>query len=100
MGVLLPLVPIIAAMADFAVDVQKQNKDFLSGGMGFGPTTFPTILCSSTDLNVNFYFSALFMEIIMASGCTMLLIIVWNLHKIYKGKREQVVIYIKPNLIG
>ena len=87
-------------MADFAVDVQKQNKDFLSGGMGFGPTTFPTILCSSTDLDVIFYSSALLVDIIAASGCTMLLIIVWYLHKLYKRKREQVVIYIKPYLIG
>ena len=87
-------------MAEFAVDVRKQNKDFLSGGMGFGPITFPSILCSSTDLYVNFYFSALFMGIIAASGCTMLLIIVCNLHKLYKKKREQVVIYIKPYLIG
>ena len=87
MGVLLPLVPIIAAMADFAVDVRKQNKDFLSGGMGFGLTTFPSILCSSTDLDVNFYSSAPFMGIIVASGCTMLLIIVWYLHELYKRKR-------------
>ena len=100
MGVLLPLVPIIAAMADFAVDVRKQNKDFLSGGMGFGPTTFPSILCSSTDLDVDFYSSVLFMGIIGASGCTMLLIIVWYLHKLYRRKREQVVICIKPYLIG
>ena len=87
-------------MADFAVDVRKQNKNFLSGGMGFGPTTSPSILCSSTDLDVNFYSSALLVDIIVASGCTMLLIIVWNLHKLYKRKREQVVIYIKPYLIG
>ena len=87
-------------MADFAVDFRKQNKNFLSGGLGFGPTTYPSILCSSTDLDVNFYSYSLLEDIIVASGCTMLLIIVWYLHKIYKGKREQVVIYIKPYLIG
>lgn len=98
-GILVPLLPIIISMAKFAADVQKENENstpqlrnssFLSGGLGFGPTRFPSILCSNTDIDVIFYSQALIADIILASGCTLLLIILWSVHKLYKRDRAEV----------
>ena len=98
-GILLPLVPIITSMATFAVDIQKQNENstselrnslFVSGGLGFGPTGYPHILCSTSEPDVIFYSFAFIVNIIMACGCTMFLIIARSIHKFYKERRLQV----------
>ena len=111
-GILLPLLPVITSMAKFAVNSQKLSKNstfqlrkslFLSGGLGFGPTRFPPIFCSGSDPDAVFYSFALFVNIGLASGCTLLLVIFWSVHKLYKGKRTKVYIciyiYIQANYL-
>ena len=103
LGILLPLIPIITPMAAFAVDLQNQNENstsevrnslFLSGGLGFGSVRFPPILCAATDQNIFFYSYIFIVDIIIVCGCTMLLIIVWSVHR-----RLQVAKKSKPYLI-
>ena len=98
-GILLPLVPIITSMATFAVDIQKQNENstsefrsslFLSGGLGFGLTGYPHILCSASNPDGIFYSFGYIVNVIMACGCTMFLIIVWSVHRMYKQRKLQV----------
>ena len=90
-GIMLPLLPIISSMAKFAVDIRKQNNNstsqikndlFLSGGLGFRSTRFPAILCSGTDADVIFYSVILPIDIILASGCTMLITVLWSVHRV------------------
>ena len=99
LGILLPVVPIITIMTKFAVNLQKQSENspsqlknslFLSGGLGFGATGFPTILCNGMDPNAVFYSFSMIIDIIVAFGCTLLLIIFWSIHKVYKIKRAKV----------
>ena len=101
-GIVLPLVSIITSMADFAVDLQKQSVNttsqhrnllFLSGGLGYRSNRYPPILCTGTDSDAQFYTFTIPIIIILASGCSMLLVILWSIHKIYKRKRAQVVNY-------
>ena len=100
-GILLPLVPIIIVMADTAVDLQKQNENstsqhrnslFLSEGLGFGHITLPALICESTNTDATFYSILITIDVILACGCTMLIIIFWSVHKIYiKRKQVQVI---------
>ena len=87
-GLLLPLCPIIATMADFAEDIRKQPENsplrlmFLSGGLGFRSTRFPALLCTGTNPDVVFYTLVLAGDLILAIGCTMLLVMFWSVHRI------------------
>ena len=85
-GVILPLIPIITSMADYAVDLKRSNTTdnvtFLSGGMGFGQTRFPAILCTPTDKDVTFYSFVLPINVLLMFGCPFLVIIFWVVHKV------------------
>ena len=100
-GILLPVVPIVIIMADTAVDLQKQNEKsashqrnnlFLLEGLGFGHLTIPALFCASTNSNATFYSLLIMTDVIVACGCTMLIIVFWSIHKIYiKRKQVQVI---------
>ena len=96
-GILLPLVPIIIIMANTAVDLQRQNENstsqhgnnvFLSEGLGFGHNELPTLLCASTNTDATFYSLLIIIDVILACGCTMLIIVFWSVHKIYIKKKQ------------
>ena len=96
-GILLPLVPIIIIMADTAVDLQRQienstsqyiNNLFISEGLGFGHTEIPTLLCTSTNTDATFYSLLIMIDVILACGCTMLIIVFWTVHKVYIKKNQ------------
>ena len=95
-GILIPLLPVIASMANFAVNLQKQSENstsklqFISGGLGFRSNRFPPLLCTGTSRDATFYSLILPLDIILASGCTMLLIIFWSVHKLSRRSRSQV----------
>ena len=92
LGILLPLVPIISTMVKFAVNptnfvelsssVHGKSELFLSGGLGFKPPKFPVILCTSSEPDVIFYSLLLPINLILAFGCTLLLIIFWTIHRV------------------
>ena len=91
LGVLLPLIPIITSMIKFGVELQNQYENsslqyrsdmFFSGGLGFKPSRFPTILCTGSDPDAIFYSLLVPIDIILACGCTMLIIIFWSIHRV------------------
>ena len=101
-GILLPLLPIIAIMADTASDLKKnansttqhRNSLFVLEGFGFGYTRFPPYLCTGTNTKAYFYSSLLMLDLIIGCGCTLLIIIFWSIHKVHiKRKREKVTKY-------
>ena len=88
-GILLPFVPIINSMSKFAMDVRERAENgtsshqlFLSGGLGFFSSRFPAILCTGSDQDAVFYSVVLPLDIILAVGCTLLLIIFWSVHRV------------------
>ena len=87
-GLVIPLVPVIASMASFAREVesdlvlQAMNVTAVSGGLGYGTTRFPPILCSGTNSDVVYYSSALPINIIMMVGIAQLIIIAWRIRKV------------------
>ena len=92
LGVLLPFVPIISSMAKFAMDPsntfgnssnpRSRSDLFISGGMGFKPTRFPTIVCTGSDPDVIFYSLLVPINVVLACGCTMIIIIFWSIHRV------------------
>ncbi len=84
-GLLIPFVPIISSMVDFAIEIKDSSTNevsFLSGGLGFGIYSFPPTLCFGKNREVVFYSYILLIDIITAIGCTLLLIIIWSLHRV------------------
>ena len=88
LGLLLPLVPIITSIAKYGVDfksnalARSRNVTFLTGGLGFRAHRSPPILCTGTDKDAVFYSLVLPINIILAIGCTLLIIIFWTVHKV------------------
>lgn len=84
-ALIVPLVPIIASVVDNAVEMQSStssNISFLEGGLGYGLTRFPPILCTPTDADVTFYSVVLPIDISLMIGCTLLVIMFWIVHKV------------------
>ena len=88
-GLSSPLVPVIAAMADFSVRVKtdpvltSRNVTFLSGGLGYANIRFPpTNLCSSSSGDVVYYSLALPINIVVIVGVMELILMFWKMHKV------------------
>ena len=58
------------------------HQIFLSGGLGYSSIRFPAILCASSNRDAAFYGLVLPIDIIIATGCTLLLIIFWSVHRV------------------
>ena len=90
-GILLPIFSIIISITKFGVDLQDEyenstasfrNNLFLSRGTGYILSRFPPLLCYGSDLDVNFYTIVLPIEVILAVGCTMMIIVLWTVHRV------------------
>ena len=99
-GIIFPLLPVLTSILKFSAKLHMKSENstsqvtFLSGGLGFRSTRFPPLLCISSDPDAMFYSLVLIVDLILASGCTLLLIIFWSLHRFYKRERAQVDKYI------
>lgn len=78
--VLVPLVPIIATMSQYAHG--KSAAEAAKGGLGFGISRFPSLLCSGRDEKITFYALVLPSIIIFMIGMTILVLIFWIIHKV------------------
>ena len=87
-GLSIPLVPVIAAMADFSVRVKSDeilssmNVTFESGGLGFANGRFPPAVCGLSNGDITFFALALPINIIVIIGVMELILIFWNIHKV------------------
>ena len=93
LGVIIPLIPVIALMADFAMEVQSNmelqflNVTFISGGLGFTLGRFPPILCVGYNGSVVFYSSVLSIILILAIGIPELIAIFFTLNNMVRLSR-------------
>ena len=79
-GILVPFLPIIATMAQFAHG--KSSADAAKGGLGFGIIRFPPLLCLGRHGDMTFYSLILPIVIILMIGMTILIQIFWIMHKV------------------
>ena len=70
-GLLLPALPVIVTFAIAARDSR-----------GFGLIRFPPILCSGLQRDATFYSLVLPINILLAVGIPLLIIIFWTIHKV------------------
>lgn len=86
-GILVPLVPIIASVANSAADFDSDsfaaaNVSFLNHGLGYSLTRFPPILCTGSNSDVIFYSVVMPIELVLAVGCSLLIVMFWTIHKV------------------
>lgn len=83
-GILIPLIPIIASVAKSAAkfDSSSGMGSFLDRGLGFTVTRFPPVLCTGSDKDVVFYSVVMPIDIVLSVGCSMLIIMFWTIHKV------------------
>ena len=89
MGLLLPMALVVATLSEFGVESRRKAENgtsaldlFISGGLGYSTTSFPTILCTPSDEDVVFYSLLLPLAIIQAVGSTGLIITLWHIHRV------------------
>jgi hypothetical protein len=87
-GIVIPLVPVIATMADFGQQVkwnpslQAANVTFTSGGLGFVMNRFPQLLCFGFNGDVVFYSGVLPIILIFYVGITELMLLFAMVYKV------------------
>lgn len=85
LALVLPALPVIASMGDYATDVRAANAQGvkLARGLGFGLTNFPPIFCSGIDAVTTFYSLILPATIVTEMGLTMLVLTFWDIRKVF-----------------
>ena len=87
-GLVLPLVPIIAVMGDFALKLKNDkflksnNVTFTSGGLGFTATAFPAAFCHPVNEESTFYVLLVPIIVLLAIGSVLLVLIIHQIHKV------------------
>ena len=87
-GLILPLVPVITSMVTFAVELESdeirksRNITFVSGGMGYGSTRFPPILCYGTNDKAVYYALILPINLILIYDIAVLVFVFYTIHKV------------------
>ena len=82
-GVVSPLVSVIALMANYGVETDSAAV-FATGGLGFGMDRFPPLLCSGGDSAVFYYSNILPINLIFFVGITELILLFAIVHKVRK----------------
>ena len=80
LGILVPFIPIIATMSQYAH--KRSSVEAATGGLGFGITRFPPLLCTGRHADTTFYSLILPLLVILMIGMTILLIIFWIIHRV------------------
>ena len=85
-GLCLPLLSVIASMANFAVDIKTDpilgNVTFLSGGLGYRPSQFPPIICTVGHPDTTFYSLILPLQISLGLTGTALVLTFYFIYKV------------------
>jgi len=88
-GLLVPLVAIVTTLGKHAADsVQQASNEtsagnlFVSGGMGYFNPRYPPIACINSNQVVAFYSLILPMSLCIGIGATLMVLIIWRLHRV------------------
>ena len=86
LALVLPAIPIIIAMIEYAVQDSKNSSSSPAGKLGFGLIRFPPILCIGNDRDVTYYSLILPLNLIVIVGMALLVLVFWIIHKV--GERK------------
>ena len=78
--ILVPFVPIVATMSQYGHG--RSSVEAATGGLGFGITRFPPLLCTGRHADTTFYSLILPILVILMIGMTILLFIFWIIHRV------------------
>ena len=88
-GIFLPVATVISSMSKFGVQSRNEAETgtsaqdlFVNGGLGYSITMFPPIICAPSDNDVLFYSLILPIVIMQAAGSTVLIFILWHIHRV------------------
>lgn len=79
-GILVPLAPVVVTMAQFSHG--KSSAEAVKGGLGFGITRFPPLLCTGRDGDTIFYSLIVPIDVIVMIGMAFLVSLFWIVHKV------------------
>ena len=79
-GVLVPLVPVVATMSEYAHG--ESTEKAIMGGLGFGITRFPPRLCTGVHGDTIFYSVTLPIIVLVMLGITLLASLFWMFHRV------------------
>ena len=80
-GVLVPVIPVVAIIADNAVQ-EKRSEQPIPGTLGFGLAIFPPILCTGLDEKVTFYTLILPNVLLIICGTVAMVLTIWRIHRV------------------
>ena len=80
LSILVPFTPVVAIMSQYGHG--RSAAEAATGGLGFGITRFPPLLCTGRHANTTFYSLILPIFLILMVGMTMLVIIFFIIHRV------------------
>ena len=79
-GVLAPVIPVIATISQFSHG--KSSDEAVKGGLGFGVTRFPPLMCTGKHGNTIFYSFTVPSAIMLMIGIALIATLFWIIHKV------------------
>ena len=78
LGILLPLIPVIAILVGNFVQERnnRSNTTFWSEGAGFQPAAYSNTICMAGDNNISFYSFIMPANMMIALGITLFILII------------------------
>lgn len=88
-GLLLPLIPVIASMADFVATTRRESANSgtssplsVPQGYGFGLSGYPPIICAAINRDVIYYATILPIGFVLGLGGSLLIVSMWLIHQV------------------
>ena len=79
-GIIFPVIPVIAVVSQYARG--KSTSEVVKGGLGFGITRFPPLLCTGKHGDTIMYSLTLPIVILLIIGITILATLFWKFHRV------------------
>ena len=79
-GIIFPVIPVIAIMSQYAHG--RSTSEVVKGGLGFGITRFPPLVCTGSHGDTIIYSLTLPIVILVMIGITILASLFWIFHRV------------------
>lgn len=79
LGLVIPVLPVVVTLGDYATDEKTSSTPT---GFGFGLTNFPPVLCAGLDPDASFYSLVLPITVLTEIGMTLLVFTFWDVRKV------------------
>ena len=93
LALVIPAIPVIITMIEYAVQDSKNSISSPPGKLGFGFASFPPIVCVGNRPNIAYYLFYFPINVITFTGVTLLVLIFRKIHKVSKMNVSELLIY-------